>query len=530
MQIQGDLATYEFSDLLQWLAQGHKTGTLTISGCGVEYRLGFDHGSIDMTASSDPKKHLDRYLFGRGVIDEATLERASRLREATQMMSGQVLVTLGAVTPHQLANALRDKTEEILCELLTWDRGAFEFLGGERPDSAMVPVNLEVTKLLLESMHRLDQQNRDERPVADERSRAAFAKPTDDKLPATTGDAGAGLALAEVVDPATAGHEVVAVSTRGPILQGSAAESQSYYATMARSLRPMRRLLAFAVTVVVCLTAAGLYLVNRQASAQSVEAGEPILFSQTSVPLPIRAESIVSAPPEVSPGSRGPIVTESSEPPAEVVLRQQYEAELARLRRELEEARRMARVDTAAASVELPSQSRITAKPHVGRSVADAPAGAADQVPAAGPMQGLPASEASPAEPDASEAMTVEPLDVAPEASWTPAGSEAESTYEESLAGGAGPVLSFVGPSLVTRPTPDYPVFAQRRRRGATVTVRLFIGADGRVEEAAVKGPKVGMGFDRAAEKAARASTWEPGTRDGVPTAMWTELRFNFRP
>ena len=88
----------------------------------------------------------------------ATLARAERLRDATKMLSGQVLVTLGAVTEEQLAVALREKTEEILCELLTWDQGTFEFEGGDRPEATMVPISMEVTKLLLESMHRLDQQ------------------------------------------------------------------------------------------------------------------------------------------------------------------------------------------------------------------------------------------------------------------------------------------------------------------------------------------------------------------------------------
>jgi hypothetical protein len=45
MKIQGNLATYELSDLLQWLAQGNKTGLLTVSDGSLEYKLGFDHVS-----------------------------------------------------------------------------------------------------------------------------------------------------------------------------------------------------------------------------------------------------------------------------------------------------------------------------------------------------------------------------------------------------------------------------------------------------------------------------------------------------
>ena len=87
-----------------------------------------------------------------------------------------------------------------------------------------------------------------------------------------------------------------------------------------------------------------------------------------------------------------------------------------------------------------------------------------------------------------------------------------------------------VTPELVSRPTPRYPVAAQRQRRGAKLVVRVLIGVDGRVQEVERTGPKAGLGFDRAAEQAALASIWEPGTRDGEPTPMWAELRFEFVP
>jgi hypothetical protein len=115
MKIQGNLATYELSDLLQWLAQGNKTGLLTVSDGSLEYKLGFDHGRIDMSSSSDPQQRLDTHLHRRGVIDQTTLDRANRLRDATKMMSGQVLVTLGAVSEQQGPGDLRVRRRRPAC-------------------------------------------------------------------------------------------------------------------------------------------------------------------------------------------------------------------------------------------------------------------------------------------------------------------------------------------------------------------------------------------------------------------------------
>ena len=108
--------------------------------------------------------------------------------------------------------------------------------------------------------------------------------------------------------------------------------------------------------------------------------------------------------------------------------------------------------------------------------------------------------------------------------------AEPEAETAAKTAARAASVFSIVNPKLVARATPRYPVAAQRHGRGATLTVRVLIGTDGRVEEIERVGPKAGMGFDRAAEEAALASTWEPGRRAGEPTAMWADLRFEFRP
>ena len=525
MRIQGNLATYEFSDLLQWLAQGNKTGVLTVADGAVEYQLGFDHGRIDMSSSSDPKQRLDNYLFEKGVIDEATLARAERLRDATKMMSGQVLVTLGAVSESQLAQALREKTERILCELLTWDQGTFEFEGGDRPESSMVPINLEVTKLLLESMHRLDQERGGQPPppaIAVEPTEPAPApRPVAFTVPEPARPAASpeatqaieGLALAEVLDPEEASRQDDAGGAPPVEMPG---EMPANYAamTMAQSPGPLRRLAPYALLMVLSLAGATFYLANRDGTAQAADvapSGPPILFTQTEGPRPVPAAMPADPAPPAQPAG-GAI--EDSE-----LLRQRYEEELANLRRELEEARR----DSRSALAETP------AAPARG-DVSDLPADAMVRA-AVTPQASSPPAGADAAPPSlAALRSAARPAPPPAEPETTPAPPAAPPADEPQVSPAAATALELVNPKLLDRPMPRYPAAARRHGRGASVVVRVLVGPDGRVQQVEKVGPKAGLGFDRAAEEAARASTWLTGTRNGEPTAMWAELRFEFRP
>ena len=82
-----------------------------------------------------------------------------------------------------------------------------------------------------------------------------------------------------------------------------------------------------------------------------------------------------------------------------------------------------------------------------------------------------------------------------------------------------------VPPQLLEQVQPEYPSRARRRRLEATVTVAVWVEADGQVERTLVKSVSVrGMGFEDAAAEAARQSRFAAGTEDGRPKAMWTEI------
>jgi protein TonB len=87
-----------------------------------------------------------------------------------------------------------------------------------------------------------------------------------------------------------------------------------------------------------------------------------------------------------------------------------------------------------------------------------------------------------------------------------------------------------VAPSITRAVEPVYPMRARRLRKSATVSVRVLVDETGQVLEVERLGDEVGDGFDQAALDAARKSTWQPATRDGVAVKMWRTVSIRFEP
>ena len=70
MSISGNLHTMPFADLLQWVAQSRKTGTLVIEGEPHNKKIYFKEGTIAGVASENPKEYLGFYMVGWGLVQD----------------------------------------------------------------------------------------------------------------------------------------------------------------------------------------------------------------------------------------------------------------------------------------------------------------------------------------------------------------------------------------------------------------------------------------------------------------------------
>lgn len=84
------------------------------------------------------------------------------------MLLGMILVNNGAIAETDLARMLRLKAEESIYDIFSWTEGDFRFLDDILPDSAMVPMRMDVTGIVMEGVQRLDEWKRIRRVIPNE--------------------------------------------------------------------------------------------------------------------------------------------------------------------------------------------------------------------------------------------------------------------------------------------------------------------------------------------------------------------------
>ena len=160
MSITGNLRTMELAELLQWLSQAQKTGTLVVDNGQVEKRIYFRDGMIISSSSTDAREHLGSFLISHGFITDLELTQAMQMQSSNKMLLGKILVTLGAISEQDVHRMLRHKAEESIFDVFAWSEGDFRFLDKELPEESMVPIALDVTGIVLEGMQRIDEWRR----------------------------------------------------------------------------------------------------------------------------------------------------------------------------------------------------------------------------------------------------------------------------------------------------------------------------------------------------------------------------------
>jgi len=158
--------------------------------------------------------------------------------------------------------------------------------------------------------------------------------------------------------------------------------------------------------------------------------------------------------------------------------------------------------------------------------------------PRAAPPQPAPAAQArptapavAPVPPAAAPEPAPAPLAAAPTPAPAAAPAAAPPVPASPPAPAAPPVV--VQPSTqaayLNNPRPDYPAMSRRLGETGRVIVRVLIGPDGRAREARLQRSSGFERLDQVALETAR-DRWRyvPGTRDGVPEAMWFNVPINF--
>src|SRR5438876_133816 len=165
MPIEGPLRELGIHDVFQLLDLSRKTGLLRVTS---ELRhnagtISFEGGAIIFAEIRSNPHPLGALLLRTGKITEADLARARDMqeRQGDGRRLGEILVSLGALTPRELERQVRFQIEEVVFEVMSWREGYFSFSEGtptELPTDTVVRIPTEA--LLMEGARSIDEWSR----------------------------------------------------------------------------------------------------------------------------------------------------------------------------------------------------------------------------------------------------------------------------------------------------------------------------------------------------------------------------------
>jgi hypothetical protein len=172
MSFSARLEDLELSSLLHLIALNRNSGRLRLTRRDAHALLVFRQGRIIYAATNSIRETFGSILLLRGLIEEQdlaeALERQHSMRHYRRL--GEILAEMGRVSREELYEVMRQQTESVIGELITWTTGFFKFEpmevapGGEIEVDVkefLVAEGFDTQEVLLHAATRLDESNRD---------------------------------------------------------------------------------------------------------------------------------------------------------------------------------------------------------------------------------------------------------------------------------------------------------------------------------------------------------------------------------
>lgn len=149
MPVQGNLSAMPVTEILMWISQFQKTGTLEIKTTAATTTMAFEAGALIFSSSSNRESTLGRLLMKYGVVTEEMHKKARELRKTKSVAVAKALLDLEMLTEKQLLRFLRKKAEKELFDLFECAEGDFTFNEQHLPQLELLPLRVDVSKMLL---------------------------------------------------------------------------------------------------------------------------------------------------------------------------------------------------------------------------------------------------------------------------------------------------------------------------------------------------------------------------------------------
>lgn len=153
--VEGDLGSIGITELFRSIAEGSRSGCLTITHASDEARFFFRRGEVYQAKILGSGVRLGARLVSAGTMSSHDLEEALTVQrsEGGKRRLADVLVAQGTITVEQVRELVTHQIGDMVFELMKWESGLFVFDDGVASDDDL-GILLTIEALVLEGAKR----------------------------------------------------------------------------------------------------------------------------------------------------------------------------------------------------------------------------------------------------------------------------------------------------------------------------------------------------------------------------------------
>lgn len=157
MSLKGNLEPSFLSSLFQIFCDEKKSGVFTARSAGMQIEVHIHKGFIVHAAGFDGGHRLGGMLSDRGILTSDQTTQAAEAARHTGQSFARALLDLGFLDETQLKAHLEGLAQELLLNLFQETDGEFEFHEFELALDTLVPVQMHIRRVILETFRMLDE-------------------------------------------------------------------------------------------------------------------------------------------------------------------------------------------------------------------------------------------------------------------------------------------------------------------------------------------------------------------------------------
>jgi len=161
ISLEGELSDTQLPVLLHSLHIGRKTGKLHLEKDDVAKTVYWLKGYPVWVESALEGETLGKYLTDNDIITDEVYAQSVDIMQSSKKKHGEVLLEMGAITPHQLFEALTLSLKFKLLNCFSWMDGKFSFMDMEEIPPELLMTRLEPGRLVIEGIGEHFEEIRD---------------------------------------------------------------------------------------------------------------------------------------------------------------------------------------------------------------------------------------------------------------------------------------------------------------------------------------------------------------------------------